>query len=151
MLKDILSISGRQGLFKLISYGKNIIVVESLLDGKRTAATARDRIVSLGDIAIYTTGDDRPLGQVLEAVKEKTGGKPVDAAVVKDPAALTKFIKEVLPEFDEERVHQSDIKKLATWYNILVNAGITTFVEPPKAEDDKETNEEKAEAEPQKK
>ena len=142
MLKDILSISGRQGLFKLISYGKNIIVVESLLDGKRTAATARDRIVSLGDIAIYTTGDDRPLGQVLEAVKEKTGGKPVDAAVVKDPAALNKFIKEVLPDFDEERVHQSDIKKLATWYNILVNAGITKFVEEEKPKEEKK--EEKA-------
>lgn len=148
MLKKILSISGRQGLFKLISYGKNIIIVESLLDGKRTAAHPRDRVVALGDISIYTTEDDKPLGEVLEEINKKYENKPVDKDMMKDGASLLEFIKGVLPTFDEERVHTSDIKKLVSWYNILVNSGFTTFIEKEeegykKEGDDKEAQEKK--------
>ena len=75
MLKKILNISGKPGLYKLLSYGKNSIIVESLVDKKRMPANARDKIISLGDIAIYTTGDDIPLNKVLEAVYEKYEGK----------------------------------------------------------------------------
>ncbi len=143
MLKKILSISGRPGLFKLISYGKNIIIVESLLDGKRTAAHPRDRVVALGDISIYTTEDDKPLGEVLEEINKKYENKPVDKDVMKDGASLLEFIKGVLPTFDEERVHMSDIKKLVAWYNILVTSGFTTFIDKEEEAKDEEKPQEK--------
>lgn len=128
MLKKILSISGRSGLYKLISYGKNNLIVESLVDGKRSPATARDKITSLGDIAIYTTDKEVPLGEVLTSVFKQHDGKAVDTATVKTPQQLAQFFKEVLPNYDEERVYNTDIKKLIAWYNVLVNAGITQFV-----------------------
>lgn len=145
MLKKILSISGRPGLFKLVSYGKNIIIVESLLDGKRTAAHPRDRVVALGDISIYTTEDDKPLGEVLEEINKKYENKPIDKEVMKDGASLLEFIKGVLPTFDEERVHTSDMKKLVSWYNILVNSGYTTFLDKEEETEKDEPEEEKKE------
>lgn len=143
MLKKILSISGRPGLFKLVSYGKNIIIVESLLDGKRTAAHPRDRVVALGDISIYTTEDDKPLGEVLEEINKKYNNKPIDKEVMKDGASLLEFIKGVLPTFDEERVHMSDMKKLVSWYNILVTNGYTTFLDKEEEAEKDESKEEK--------
>ncbi len=144
MLKEILSISGKPGLFKLISYGKNLVIVESLLDKKRMPAHSRDKIISLGDVAIYTTDDDVPLGQVLESVYKKYG-KALDASAYKTPEALDEFFKGVLPNYDVDRVYKTDIKKLITWYNILVNVGITEFVDKEKAEEEKapEAKEEK--------
>lgn len=143
MLKKILSISGRPGLFRLLSYGKNTVIVENLTDKKRSAAHARDRIVSLGDVAIYTMGDDVPLANVFESIANKYEGKALNPADYKTTEALDTFFKGVLPEFDEERVHKSDIKKIISWYNILVGAGITKFVDD---EEKKEADgEEKAE------
>ena len=130
MLKKILAISGKPGLYKLISFGKNMIIVEGLADKKRFAAHSRDKIISLGDITIYTTGDDVPLADVLESVSKKFDGKEINAADYKEPEQLAAFMASVLPEYDEERVYKTDIKKLISWYNILVKAGITTFVEP---------------------
>lgn len=128
MLKNILSISGKPGLYKLISYGKNLLIVESLADGKRTPATARDKIISLGDIAIYTTEQEVPLGQVMDNIFKQFEGKALNAAEYKTGAQLTAFFKQVLPNFDEERVYNNDIKKVVSWYNLLVGAGITEFV-----------------------
>ena len=130
MLKKILSISGKPGLYRLISYGKGIIIVENVTDNKRMPAYTRDKIIALGDIAIYTTGDDVPLADVLESVSKKFDGKEMNAADYKEPEQLAAFMASVLPEYDEERVYKTDIKKLISWYNILVKAGITTFVEP---------------------
>ena len=127
MLKEILSISGRPGLFKLISYGKNMLVVESLIDKKRMPAYTRDRIISLGDIAIYTYNEDVPLGVVFESIFKKYEGKRVDASLLKSDKDLDKFFKEVLPEYDEDRVYKTDIKKVISWYNILVDNGFTEF------------------------
>ena len=118
MLKTILSISGKPGLYKLISYGKNIVIVESLIDKKRTPAHSRDKIISLGDVAIYTTGDDKPLAEVLEAAYAKYP-EGVNAADYKTDEKLAEFMSSVLPEYDEERVYKTDIKKLITWFNIL--------------------------------
>ena len=139
MLKKILCISGKQGLFKLLSYGKNAVIVESLLDGKRSPASSRDKIISLGDVAIYTTGDDVPLAQVLETIYTKYEGKPLDVSQYKTPDELDAFFKEVLPTFDEDRVYKTDIKKLITWYNVLINAGITKFTEEEKTEEETKT------------
>ncbi|MBQ0069415.1 MAG: DUF5606 domain-containing protein [Bacteroidales bacterium] len=128
MLKKILSISGKPGLYKLISYGKNMLVVESLADGKRTSATARDKIISLGDIAIYTTEQEVPLGQVMETIFKNNDGKALDMANLKTGEQLREFFKNNLPNFDEERVYNNDIKKVANWYNLMVGAGMTEFV-----------------------
>lgn len=127
MLKTILSISGRPGLFKLVNRGNNMLIVESLLNGKRVPAYTRDKVISLGDITMYTLDGDIPLGDVLENLKAKTDGKPVDVKALGGDAKVREFFGEVLPNFDEERVYTSDIKKLFNWYNQLLAAGITDF------------------------
>ena len=129
MLKRILSISGKQGLFRLVNQGKNMLIVESLLNGNRTPAYAHDKIISLGDIAIYTVENDVPLADVFEAVKEKNEGKHVDVKALGDDEAVRAYFKEILPDFDEERVYTTDIKKVFNWYNQLLDAGFTTFKE----------------------
>lgn len=129
MLKRILSISGKQGLFRLVNQGKNMLIVESLLNGKRTPVYAHDKIISLGDIAIYTIENDVPLADVFEAVKEKNEGKHVDVKALGDDEAVRAYFKEILPDFDEERVYTTDIKKVFNWYNQLLDAGFTTFKE----------------------
>ena len=129
MLKRILSISGKQGLFRLVNQGKNMLIVESLFNGKRTPAYAHDKIISLGDIAIYTVENDVPLADVFEAVKEKNEGKHVDVKALGDDEAVRAYFKEILPDFDEERVYTTDIKKVFNWYNQLLDAGFTTFKE----------------------
>ena len=134
MLKNILSITGKPGLYKLVSQGNNMLIVESLLDGKRMPTYARDKIVSLGEISMYTMGDDIALSQVLTKLGEKEGLK----AVSFDPKKATNdflrdFFLEVLPEYDQDRVYPSDIRKLVQWYNILIGAGITDFSEQEEA------------------
>ena len=130
MLKKILSISGKPGLYKLISYGKNNLIVESLIDGKRMPATGRDKIISLGDISIYTTENDAPLAEVMKTIHEQNDGKALDPANYKEGAQLHAFLLSLLPNFDEERVYNSDIKKLISWYNILVNSGFDFAAAP---------------------
>lgn len=136
MLKEVLCISGKPGLYKLISYGKNLVIVESLVDHKRQPAHSRDKIISLGDVAIYTTGDDVPLSNVFQSILEKNDGKAIDSANYKTAEALDEFFKGVLPNYDVDRVYKTDIKKVINWYNILVNAGYTTFKEEEKKEAD---------------
>lgn len=140
MLKTILSISGRPGLFRLVNRGKNMLIVESLLNGKRNPAYAHDKVISLGDISIYTVEDDEPLSTVLENVKEKNEGKPVDIKALGNDAAIRAYFKEILPTFDEDRVYTADIKKLLSWYNQLLAAGITDF-EAKEEEEGEENNE----------
>ena len=138
MLKKILSISGRPGLYQLVSYGKNMLLVETIPAGRRFPIHSRERVMSLGDISIYTTSEDIPLSKVLENVGKKYDNKPIDAKAIATPDQLHEFIGGVLENCDEERVHNSDIKKIISWYNILVGAGITDFTA-------KEEEEEKAE------
>lgn len=136
MLKEVLCISGKPGLYKLISYGKNLVIVESLVDHKRQPAHSRDKIISLGDVAIYTTGDDVPLSNVFQSILEKYDGKAIDSANYKTAEALDEFFKGVLPNYDVDRVYKTDIKKVINWYNILVSAGYTTFKDEEKKEAD---------------
>lgn len=135
MLKGILCISGRPGLFKLVNPGKNMLIVESLLTGKRTPAYARDKVISLADISMYTTGDDVPLGDVLEAVKAKNDGKPVDIKSIGGNDEIRAYFAEILPDFDDERVYTNDIRKLLSWYNQLLAAGIDSFKEEAPADE----------------
>lgn len=136
MLKTILSISGRPGLFRLVSHGKNMLIVESLADKKRFPAYGNEKIVSLGDIAIYTEEDDVPLSEVLTAMKKKENGAVVALDLKKvSTDNLFAYLAEILPDFDRDRVHASDVKKLISWYNILVNSGMTDFEEEVVAEE----------------
>ena len=131
MLRTILSISGKPGLYKLVSRAKNNLIVEILDEThRRLPAFSTDRIISLGDIAMFTETDDVPLSQVLSSMKSLEGGKPssVDYKKASGDELRTYFAK-ILPDFDRERVHNSDIKKLIQWYDILVKNGITDFEE----------------------
>lgn len=123
MLKTILSISGKPGLFKLVSHGKNMLIVESLADKKRVPAYAKDKVISLGDIAIYTNEAEVPLHEVLTNVKNKENGQQASVSTSAKPDELRAYFAEILPNFDRERVYPSDIKKLISWYNILIGAG----------------------------
>lgn len=140
MLKEILAISGRPGLYRLVKYGKNIIIVENIADKKRSTAHSRDKVISLGDISMYTESGDKPLGEVLEAIKTKYESKPLNVADYKEPAALQEFFKGVVPDFDVDRVYNTDIKKLINWYNLLINSGQTDFL--PKVEEKEDANDE---------
>ena len=130
MLKTILAISGKPGLYKLISQGKNMLIVESVADRKRMPIYASDKVISLGDIAMYTDADEVPLSVVLEAVKTKEEGKEASLDYKKASAEeLGEFMAAVLPNYDRDRVHLSDIKKLIQWYNLLISNGVTEFAE----------------------
>lgn len=128
MLKNILAISGKPGLFKLVSRGTNMLIVESLIDGKRIPTYSRDKIVSLAEVSMYTTGEDVSLSEVLNALGKKYNFKAVDMDAKKaDNEELRAFFAEVLPTFDRDRVYPSDIRKLIAWYNLLIQAGFTDF------------------------
>ena len=134
MLKTILSVSGKPGLYKMVSQGKNLLIVESLVDKKRIPTYARDKVISLGDIAIYTNDSEIPLHEVLNGIKKKEDGKKTAAELSKaTPEDLRAYLAEILPDFDRERVYPTDIKRLISWYNILLDAGITDF-EPEETE-----------------
>jgi len=135
MLKEILSVTGKPGLFKLVSQGKNMLIVESLIDGKRFPAYSKDKVVSLGDIAIFTETAEVPLGQVLESLKAKENCAVCSIDPKSDNDKLRKYMLEVLPDYDRNRVYPSDIRKLLSWYNILINAQITEFVAEEKEEE----------------
>jgi len=131
MQQTILAIAGKPGLYKLVSRGNNNLIVE-ILDPthRRLPAFATDRITSLADIAMFTETDDVPLMDVLESLKTLEEGKKASIDVKKASGdQLREYFAKVLPEFDRERVHNSDIKKLIQWYNILIENGITDFKE----------------------
>lgn len=135
MIKRIVSIAGKPGLYRLVSQGKNMLIVESLSTGKRTPAYAHDKVISLADVAIYTNDEDIPLADVLQLIADKTGAQPVDMKQFADDMAIRAYFGEVLPEFDKERVYTTDIKKLFSWYNQLIAAGVTKFKDEEIAED----------------
>ena len=140
-LSKILSISGRSGLFQVVSQAKNAVIVESLTDKKRFPAFGHERMSSLEEISIFTTGEDRPLREVLKAFYDKYEGKPaIDAK--SDNAALKKAFEEAVPDYDSERVYISDIKKMIAWYNQLAENNLLDFSEE---EEKKETTDEQDE------
>lgn len=131
MLQTILAISGKPGLYKLVSRAKSSLIVEVLDDThRRMPAFATDRITSLADIAMYTETDDVPLHKVLTSMKNLEEGK-TSALDYKKASGdeLREYFAKILPDFDRDRVHNSDIKKLIQWYNILISNGISDFDE----------------------
>ncbi|MBN2778892.1 MAG: DUF5606 domain-containing protein [Bacteroidales bacterium] len=139
-LDGILAIAGQPGLYKLVSKGKNNVIVESLTNGKRMPAFATSRISTLEDVAIYTEDEDIPLKKIFVNTFEKYNGEKVLQQKPNNDD-FKKFMEEVLPDYDRERVYVSDIKKVANWYNTLIDHEIIT-AESIKAEDSQEDKKE---------
>ena len=129
MLRTILAISGKPGLYKLVSRAQNSLIVEALdATHKRLPAFATDRITSLGDIAMFTETEDVPLFKVLMSLQTLEVGKKSSVDYKKASGdELREYFAKILPNFDRDRVHNSDIKKLIQWYNILIENGVTDF------------------------
>ena len=139
MLRTVLSVAGKPGLYKLVSNGRNMLIVEALdATKKRLPIHGIDKVVSLGDIAMFTEDEEVPLWQVLESVKTKCEGAACTVDYKKaSNEELADFFAEVLPNYDRDRVYMTHVRKLIQWYNILVEAGMTDFV-PEEAETEEE-------------
>ncbi len=143
-LTKIVSISGKPGLFMVTGQGKNNVLVESLIDGKRFPAFAQDRVSSLEEISIFTTGEDQPLKEVFKRINEKLGDSlDFDVKKLSTEQLKAKFA-EVLPDYDDAAVYPSDMKKVFTWYQLLMEKSLLDFSEE---EIQEETQEEKKETE----
>lgn len=132
----IIAVTGKPGLFKVVSQSKNAIIVESLLDQKRVAVNATQNVSLLENIAIYTYEEDMPLLDVFKAMNTKTECKKA-ISHKESGTKLQSFFAEVLPNYDDERVYTSNIKKVIQWYNILIDAGFD-FSAVEETEDKKE-------------
>ena len=131
MLETILAISGKPGLYKLVSRGNRSLIVETIdAQKKRMPAFSADKVISLADIAMYTEEKEVPLRQVLKSIKEKEGGKAASIDYRKvSKEELYAYLGEVLPDFDRDRVYPTDVKKLVQWYDILIENGLDDFDE----------------------
>ncbi|MCF0199408.1 MAG: DUF5606 domain-containing protein [Bacteroidaceae bacterium] len=127
MLRQILTVAGKPGLYRLVSRGNRNLIVESLdASHKRMPVFATDRVVSLGEIAMYTDEEEVPLSQVMKNIYDKEGGKPTAFDFRKaSKDELAEFMATALPNYDRDRVYPSDMKRLAQWYNLLVENGIS--------------------------
>ena len=132
MLEKILAISGKPGLYKLVSRGNNSLIVETLdAQKKRLPVFGTDKVISLADIAMYTDEEEVPLRRVFKNIREKEDGKKTSLDYKKaSKDELAAFMAEALPNYDRDRVYPADMKKLAQWYNILIENEITDFEEP---------------------
>ncbi len=146
MIKQILAISGKPGLYKLVSRGNKSLIVETVDEQKkRMPAFGADRVVSLGDISIYTNDDNEvSLASVFQSIKQNYDGKAVDLSPKKaDQDDIIAFFAKVLPNYDTDRVRVSDMRKVLSWYNILINNGINEFESKEEsAEEGQKTTEE---------
>ncbi len=140
-LESIISITGKPGLFKVLSQTKNGLIVESVIDGRRMPVYSSEKVSSLNDISIYTYDSDIPLVEVYEKIYKKTAGKiAIDHKA--SPEELRSYLKEVIEDFDQDRVYHSDLKKLFMWFNILIE---NDLLKPDSEEDENKTGEVKKE------
>lgn len=128
MLKKIISITGKPGLQKILSQGRGTLIVEDVETKRRFPVHSRDQVVSLGDISMYTESGDTPLGEIMQMLYDKTGGKPVDGDSM-NSEQLHQSFGDVVTDYDRLRVRDRDIKKLYKWYNLLLADGFTKFVD----------------------
>ena len=141
ILKDYLAISGQHGLFKFIAQGRNAMIVEHLETRKRTTAFGSSKVISLEDISIFTTGEEIPLSKVFDRIYDRENGGPAPDEK-SDIKVLRTYFEEILPEYDRERVYESDIRKVFRWYNILQKLNLLVKEEPEKTEEKEEVKEE---------
>tara|TARA_R110002051_G_scaffold115423_1_gene188507 strand:- start:805 stop:1314 length:510 start_codon:yes stop_codon:yes gene_type:complete len=142
-LDKILSIGGKPGLFKLLTQTRAGFVAESLLDGKKITVSFKNNVSVLSEIAIYTLDEEVPLREVFLKIQEKENGEKTPVSHKDDKLKLEEYFFEVLPNYDEDRVYASDIKKVIQWYNMLFEQGITDF--SAKEEENKSEEVEKVE------
>ena len=128
MLKKIISITGKPGLQKILSQGRGTLIVEDVETKRRFPVHSRDQVVSLGDISMYTESGDTPLGEIMQMLYDKTGGKPIDGDSM-NSEQLHQSFGDVVTDYDRLRVRDRDIKKLYKWYNLLLADGFTQFVD----------------------
>lgn len=138
MLKDILAITGKSGIYKMVSQGKNHVIVESLEDGKRLPIHSYTKISALKDIAIYTMVEEIPLTEVFVKIFEMEGGKVSSVKPTDSASDLKDYFEDVLPEYDRDKVYVSDIKKVIRWYNELIAHNL---IDPVKYKEEKEAAE----------
>ncbi|QYA25797.1 hypothetical protein G3I01_09850 [Gramella sp. MT6] len=139
-LDKILAISGKPGLYELTAQTRGGFVAKSLLDGKKIAVNMRHNVSILSEIAIYTYTEEIPLGEVFQKIKEKENGEEAISHKA-SKKELEDYFSEVLPDYDEDRVYASDMKKIFQWYNILIKNGFTDFSKEEKAEETKDEEE----------
>ncbi len=128
-LEKILSIGGKPGLFKLLTQTRSGFVAESLLDGKKVTVGMTSNVSVLSEIAIFTLEEELPLRTVFNKIKEKENGGKTSVGHKEDKLKLEEYFFEVVPNYDEDRVYPSDIRKVIQWYNLLHQHGITEFEE----------------------
>ena len=129
-LKDILSITGKPGLYKTVAQAKNGVIVESISDGKRFQVFANDKISSLEEISIFTDGDDLPLKVVLKRMHDQENGAAASNPK-SDDKAMRAYFAGIVPEYDKERVYVSHIRKILVWYNLLNSYGAFVWEDEP--------------------
>lgn len=129
-LDKILSIGGRPGLYNLLTQTRAGFVAESLLDGKKISVSVSNNVSVLSEIAIYTLEEEIPLREVFQKISDKENGGKTSVAHKDEKIKLEEYFFEVLPNYDEDRVYASDIKKIIQWYNLLHEKGITDFSAP---------------------
>lgn len=146
-LEKILSISGKPGLYKLLAQTRGGFVAESLLDGKKISVSLRNNVSVLSEIAVYTLEEELPLRDVFKKIQEKENGGKTSVGHKDEKIKLEEYFFEVLPNYDEDRVYASDIKKIVQWYNLLVDQGITDFNAKTEEADEAVAEQEAAEEE----
>jgi hypothetical protein len=148
-LESIISITGKPGLFKVLSQIKNGLIVESLIEGKRMPVHASDKVSALSDISIYTNDGDIPLADIYDRIYKKTAGKSaIDYKA--SPEELRAYLKELVEDFDQERVYNSDLKKLFQWFNLLAENGLLKLDEKEEKKEEKKESAVKKESKPKK-
>lgn len=136
-LEKIISVGGKPGLYEVLTQTRTGVLAASLMDGKRITVSARENVSLLSEIAIYTLTEEMPLGEVFQKIFDHlSGASALSHKSSKDE--LEAFFFDVLPEYDEDRVYASDIKKVVQWYNLLIGKGVTDF----STQDESETNSE---------
>lgn len=140
MINEILTISGKQGLFKLLTRGRGALIVENIDESKkRFPIQTTDKVVGLGDISIFTEDKEMPLRLVFQAIEDKCGKTAVDFDYRKSADdKLVKFFATIIPDFDRDRVYPSHMRKIFTWYDLLVKYGENDFSDPAQASKDGE-------------
>ncbi len=123
-IKDILTISGQPGLFKLVSQGKNAVIVENIETGKRMPSHANNRISALEDISVFTDSEELPLKELFIKIFTKENGQASDDPKKMSGEALKAYFTELVPDYDRDRVYVSDMKKAIQWYNLLTSKGM---------------------------
>lgn len=136
-LDKVMSISGKPGLYELKAQTRGGFVAESMLDGKKISVNLRHNVSLLSEIAIYTYTEEVPLREVFQKIKEKeNGGEAISHKESK--AKLEEYFSEVLPDYDEDRVYSSDLKKIIQWYNLLISKGYDDFTKSDEETSDEE-------------